>query len=278
MPSLPGDGTREAALRWLVHLRVADVPRVRALFTHHPRYADLTPVQYAEGLEWLRRTGLVTTSGHPVVDVGEQLPPDSAVVPHVLWNAADDERRRAIGTAGERCLLALLRQEGLMAVEHVSAVSDAFGYDIGALTFSDGHIHLEVKATTDPTRLVVHLTRHECEVMSADPWWIMGAVLVSKLGEALNVATVSRSWLRTAVPHDRSPRGSWESARLVVPPQALKPGLITEDGKRVLSGGSFATPEVWGMRGLRAAAVRPRAAARLRPTASATGGGKALPT
>ncbi|MFJ6613505.1 protein NO VEIN domain-containing protein [Streptomyces sp. NPDC091289] len=255
MPSLPGDGTREAALRWLKYLRVADVPRVRTLFTHHPRYADLTPVQYAEGLEWLRRTDLITAAGRPVVDVGERLPLNSALVPRVLWNAADDERRKAIGSAGERCLLALLREEGMTAVEHVSAVSDAFGYDIGALTPSDEQIHLEVKATTDPTRLVVHLTRHESEVMSADPGWIMGAVLVGERGAALSVATVSRSWLSSAVPYDRSSCGRWESARLVVPPQALKPGLIMEGGKSVLPGGSCGSRGVWGMQDREAVAV-----------------------
>lgn len=248
MPSLPGDGTREAALRWLRYLRIADVPRVRTLFTHHPCYADLTPVQYAEALEWLRRTELITAADRPVVDVGERLPLNSAVVPHVLWNAVDEERRRVIGTAGERCLLALLREAGLTEVEHVSAVSDAFGYDIGALTPSDERIHLEVKATTDPTRLVVHLTRHESEVMSADPGWLMSAVLVGVQGDALSVATVSRSWLLSAVPYDRSSRGRWESARLVVPTHALKPGLIMEDGKSVLPGASCAGRGVWGMR------------------------------
>ncbi|CAM5592753.1 hypothetical protein SBADM41S_02787 [Streptomyces badius] len=65
MPSPPGDGTREAARRWLIYLRIADVSRVRTLFTHHPRYADLTPVQYAEGLAWLRRTDLVSGAGRP---------------------------------------------------------------------------------------------------------------------------------------------------------------------------------------------------------------------
>ncbi|MEU0978273.1 DUF3883 domain-containing protein [Streptomyces griseus] len=247
MPSLPGEGTREAALRWLRYLRIADVPRVRTVFTHHPRYADLTPVQYAEALEWLRRTGMITAAGLPVVDVGDRSPSGSAGVPHVLWNAADDEKRRAIGTAGEMCLLALLREAGLTEVEHVSALSDVFGYDIGALTRYGERIHLEVKATTDPTRLVVHLTRHESEVMNADPGWIMGAVLVGKQGDALSVATVSRSWLVSAVPRDRSPRGRWESARLAVPPQALEPGLIMEGGKSVLPCASFRGRGVWGM-------------------------------
>ncbi|MFB8048726.1 protein NO VEIN domain-containing protein [Streptomyces rubiginosohelvolus] len=247
MPSLPGDGTREAARRWLIYLRIADVPRVRTLFTHHPRYADLTPVQYAEGLEWLQRTELVSPSGRPAVNVGEGLSLSGTAVPHVLWNAKDDERNKATGIAGESCLLALLRQAGMASVEHVSAVSDAFGYDIAATTPLDEHLHLEVKATTDPTRLVVHLSRHESDVMSADPRWVMGAVLVGRDGAALIVATVSRSWLRSAVPHDRSQRGRWESARLTVPPEALKPGLIMEDGKSVLAGGSCAMPGVWGM-------------------------------
>ncbi|MER6020990.1 protein NO VEIN domain-containing protein [Streptomyces anulatus] len=152
-------------------------------------------------------------------------------------------------------MLALLREAGLTAVEHVSAVSDAFGYDIGALTASDERIHLEVKATTDPTRLVVHLTRHESDVMSVDPGWIMGAVLVGEQGDALSVATVSRSWLLSAVRYDRSSRGRWESARLVVPDHALKPGLIMEDGKSVLPGASCAGREVWGMRDREMAAV-----------------------
>ncbi|MFH9265210.1 DUF3883 domain-containing protein [Streptomyces sp. NPDC017546] len=255
MPSLPGDGTREAALRWLRYLRIADVSRVRTLFTHHPRYADLTPVQYAEALRWLRLTGLITAADLPVVDVGERPPTDSVGVPQVLWDPGDDERRKAIGTAGERCLLALLREAGLTAVEHVSAVSDAFGYDIAALTPSGERIHLEVKATTDPTRLVVHLTRHEHDVMNADPGWIMGAVLIGVRGEALSVATVSRSWLLSAVPHDRSSRGRWESARLVVPYQALKPGLIMEDGKSVLPGASFVARGVWGVRDREAVTV-----------------------
>ncbi|MYV59670.1 DUF3883 domain-containing protein, partial [Streptomyces sp. SID4931] len=51
-------------------------------------------------------------------------------------------------------------------------MSDAFGFDIAATTPLGEHLHLEVKATTDPTRLVVHLSRHESDVMSADPRWV----------------------------------------------------------------------------------------------------------
>ena len=58
MLQLPGDGTLKAALRWLQALRTEDVPRVRALFTHHDEYADLTPDQYAQGLLWLHQVGM----------------------------------------------------------------------------------------------------------------------------------------------------------------------------------------------------------------------------
>ncbi|MEU6231460.1 DUF3883 domain-containing protein [Kitasatospora sp. NPDC047058] len=59
MPPLPAEGTLKAAVRWLRALRTADVKRARALFTHHDAYADLTPAQYTDGLDWLRRIGLV---------------------------------------------------------------------------------------------------------------------------------------------------------------------------------------------------------------------------
>lgn len=250
MPSLLGEGTRRAALRWLAHLPVADVPRVRALFTHHPRYADLTPVQYSQGLDWLRRMGLVTEAGRPVLDVSESELQDAAVasaLPSVLWSRAADEARAEIGAAGERALLDLLLRGGATAVRHVAAISDAYGYDIEALLTATEVMHLEVKSTTDPTRLLVHLTRHEYEVMRTDTEWMMAAVLVGADGSALSVATVCRLWLLSAVPEDRSEDGRWQSARLAVPPQALTPGLRAGPGRRLLPDGSLQVGLVWGM-------------------------------
>ncbi|MER7705262.1 DUF3883 domain-containing protein [Kitasatospora sp. NPDC097605] len=59
MTRLPAEGAMRAALRWLHVLRTTDVDHARALFTHHDAYADLTPAQYADGLEWLERIRLI---------------------------------------------------------------------------------------------------------------------------------------------------------------------------------------------------------------------------
>lgn len=65
MPLPLSESTRAAALRWLALLRVCGVPRAQVLFTHHPRYADLTPTSTRKacpglgGLAWsLRRAVL----------------------------------------------------------------------------------------------------------------------------------------------------------------------------------------------------------------------------
>ncbi|WP_093822236.1 protein NO VEIN domain-containing protein [Streptomyces sp. PpalLS-921] len=248
MPSPLGEGTRRAALRWLSFLHVADVPRARALFTHHPRYADLTPVQYADGLAWLRETGMVTSSGRPVVHIGTDVSHElDGAVPRVLWSPEVNEALSQTGTAGERALLALLRGTGLASVTHVAAVSDAYGYDIAIALPSGEGMHLEVKSTTDPTRLVVHLTRHEYEVMASDPEWLMGAVLVGADMSALSVAEVSRQWLLSVVPQDQSMQASWESVRIHVPAHVLVPGLTARSGYRALPANVFPARSVWGI-------------------------------
>lgn len=229
MPSLPSEATRRAALRWLTELRVAGVSRVRTLFANHPAYADLTPAQYAEGLAWLRRTGMVTGTGCPAVEVNANELRDAgaaSALPQGQWSQAADEARRAVGAAGEQALLRLLRTGGVPQVRHVAAESDAYGYDIAAGPSSE-RAHLEVKSTTNPTRLVIHLTRHEYEVMASDAAWHMVAVLVGRDGNAVNVATVSRAWLHSAVPADQDEAGRWESVRLEVPAYAISPGLKT---------------------------------------------------
>lgn len=250
MPSQLGEGTRRAATRWLVHLRRADIPRLRAMFTHHPAYADLTPAQYSEALNWLRKTGMVSPTGRPAVDMEDPASQaEERGIRPVLWDSASEERNRQTGAAGEQALLTLLRLSGASPVVQVSAVSDAYGYDIDATAPGDEFLHVEVKATTDPTRLVVHLTRHESDVMRADPAWIMSAVLVGADGGALSIATVSRRWLRSALPADLTPDARWESARLAVPGHALLPGLVTDGARRILPAIGPRCPYVWGMSG-----------------------------
>ncbi|MGW0902661.1 protein NO VEIN domain-containing protein [Streptomyces sp. NPDC002853] len=244
------EGARHAALRWLEVLRVADVPRARALFTHHPDYADLTPVQYADGLEWLIRTGLVDRRGLPVVSIcGHHYPERAAAPPFARrkWDESAEAARKLTGSAGEAAMLELLTLGGAVRVVHVAAVSDTYGYDIEASSLAGAVAHLEVKATTDPTRLVVHLTRHEYEVMRRDVDWFMAAVLIDRQGRALNVVTVDRDWLRLAAPLDQDPRGAWETARYSVPVCAMEPGLVKGDGSRVIPADALPFMPVWGL-------------------------------
>ncbi|MFC9857889.1 MULTISPECIES: protein NO VEIN domain-containing protein [unclassified Streptomyces] len=248
MPLPLTDSTRRAALRWLMLLRVSGVPRVQVVLTHDRRYADLTPAQYAAGLAWLRRTGMVTAEGRPVVEVSDSAMGDMGAshgVPLAKWSQAADEARRAVGEAGEHALLRLLEQGGLPHVRHVAAESDAYGYDIEAAWSGKEGGHLEVKSTTDPTRLVIHLTRHECDVMMTDQEWCLAAVLVGMDGEAVNVATVSRQWLRSSVPTDKAKEGKWESARLQVPASAISPGLTVRD-RALLPQARLPSQPVWG--------------------------------
>ncbi|MFJ3643496.1 protein NO VEIN domain-containing protein [Streptomyces sp. NPDC090108] len=250
MRMAPGEGTRRAALRWLEYLDVADIPRVRSLFTHHPDYSDLTPVQYADGLAWLVSRGLITPGGRSLIKVNpsEQHDRDAALhIAQVRWTPDVEAARRETGIAGERAIVQLLERSGAARTVHVAAISDAYGYDVHA-ELRDGAVgHIEVKATTDPTRLVVHLTRPEYEVMRRDPDWLLTAVLVGSDGCALNVVTVCRDWLSTAAPKDRDRHAHWESARFSIPEHAVVPGILGTGGRTLVPEAIAPFMSVWGL-------------------------------
>lgn len=229
---------------------MADVPRARAMFTHHRDYADLTPAQYADGLAWLLRTGMVDRGGQPVVSLRGYNCSESAEEPRLAWTKWDESAeaaRRAIGSAGEAAILGLLAHGGAARVVHVAAVSDTYGYDIAASSAESAIAHIEVKATTDPTRLVIHLTRHEYEVMCRDEDWLLAAVLIDRQEQALNVVTVDSDWLRCAAPLDQDRRVAWESARYSVPTCAMEPGLVKRDGSPVILADGVPVMPVWGL-------------------------------
>ncbi|MFF2894992.1 protein NO VEIN domain-containing protein [Streptomyces sp. NPDC057966] len=189
---------------------------------------------------------MVTGTGCPAVEVNATELRDvgaASALPQGQWSQAADEARRAVGAVGEQAILRLLRTGGVPQVRHVAAESDAYGYDIAAGPSSE-RAHLEVKSTTNPTRLVIHLTRHEYEVMASDAAWHMVAVLVGRDGDAVNVATVSRAWLHTAVPADQDEAGRWESVRLEVPAHAISPGLMTRTWELVVDGPAPSRP-IW---------------------------------
>lgn len=57
--SIPPETIVRGAQRWLQLIPVSGVNRARALLSTAREYADLTPTQYAESLEWVQRTKLL---------------------------------------------------------------------------------------------------------------------------------------------------------------------------------------------------------------------------
>jgi hypothetical protein len=252
-----------AARRWLEHLSNSGVARTRSLFTTHPDFADLTPSQYETAYTWLSENGLLTGNrpGAPVTELlfdavvsgsgaswlpdadvmvrsPDELPidalqtasilglsPDAAYARvHGMWGKVDTAERARIGIAGELALIQLLTDFTKCQVDHVAARSDGYGYDISAVS-SISIAHLEVKSTLRRGRLSIYLSRHEYETMRRDPCW---RLIVVRLAAELTldaVATVPASWIAEQIPADSGSFGRWESCRLDVPREELRPGI-----------------------------------------------------
>ncbi|MET7478193.1 DUF3883 domain-containing protein [Streptomyces sp. NPDC005648] len=252
-----------AAVRWLERLPASGVARVRALFTTHGDFSDITPTQYDAAYTWIRETGLLAEahSGAPlncrVFDAAmarsgvpwfqdadllvrrpDELPedalrtaetlgltPDEAYAQvNTVWGKVDTEQRSRIGSAGELALLKLLSESAEGRVEHVAAWSDGYGYDIFVDAYQHS-AHLEVKTTVRVGRLTVYISRNEYETMLRDPAWELVTVRLTPELKLRSVAAVPKGWIAENVPSDRTPRGRWESCRLDVPPEVPVPGI-----------------------------------------------------
>ncbi|MEU2283281.1 DUF3883 domain-containing protein [Streptomyces sp. NPDC013178] len=236
---------------------------MRALFTTHSDFSDITPTQYDAAYTWIREMGLLdeANSGVPVncrvfeaamarsgvpwfrdadllIRRPDELPEDALRAAETLgltletayaqvstaWGKIDTEERSKIGSAGELALLELLAASADGRVEHVAAWSDGHGYDI----FVDAHqhsAHLEVKTTVRVGRLTVYLSRNEYETMLRDPAWELITVRLTPELELIAVAAVPKEWIAGQVPADRSTHGRWESCRLDIPPEIPVPGI-----------------------------------------------------
>jgi hypothetical protein len=262
VPGLPEPVLR-AAVRWLERLPVSGAARVRALFTAHSDFSDITPTQYDAAYAWLRETGLldglrcsipahrrvfdaaIAHSGAPwlpdadlLVQGPDELPDDALRAAEALglseheayaqlaavWGKVDAAERKRIGAAGELALVELLTASVEARVEHVAAWSDGYGYDI-SVHASQHRAHLEVKTTLRRSRLTVYLSRNEYETMLRDPDWELVAIRLAHDLQLQAVATVPRDWIASQVPEDQSPHGRWESCRLDVPPEVPAPGI-----------------------------------------------------
>jgi hypothetical protein len=105
---------------------------LRALFASAAEFCDLTPVQYADALSWLRRTGLVDSSGRlttkALMAPSVQLAVLEAALEHsaALWMANADQLVRAADELPEDALAAGLAL-GLSELDTFATVQRVWG-------------------------------------------------------------------------------------------------------------------------------------------------------
>lgn len=260
--SIPPEPIVRGAQRWLELIPTAGLQRARSLLATSQEYADLTPTQYGEALDWVQRSGLlaaesaaispehlleeIIVAGSPswlpdadiLIQDGAEIPEDALSAAESLglgpldalacirraWGKVDTEIRREIGDQGELEILRHLNPRAGVTVDHVAVWSDAHGYDIAVM---DGSLvcHLEVKATTRSNRLTLHLSRNEYETMRSDSWWQLAIVVLGETRRLARVYSVDREWVRSCAPIDTARGGRWEAARFDVPPAACEPGI-----------------------------------------------------
>ena len=97
--------------------------------------------------------------------LGPDLAPIVLSVHRAITSASDAMVRKQIGDAGELAVVSALERIGI-APNHVSLVSDAYGYDIEYQSGQDLH-QLEVKACVRSTAHRVIVTRNEYEKATA---------------------------------------------------------------------------------------------------------------
>lgn len=250
------------------------IPRARALLANHPKYSDLSPTQYATAFSLLRDLGVSLTaefSARPenvvlgaifehappqwvqdadrLVQSPDELPSDITSAGQALgldidevyrqlfvsWGKVDTASRERVGAAGEAALVALLRGRTHGLVEHVSELSDGFGYDVA---FSDESVvaHLEVKSTTRKGRFTAYLSRHEFNVMLRDRHWALIAVHLTESLAIAGVGAVPRDWIAANIPRDMGASGTWASCKLEVPADVIEDqvGQLGERAMRAL--------------------------------------------
>lgn len=136
----------------------------------------------------------------------------------------DLQARERIGAAGEMGLIRLLEAQWPGSTTHVSVDDDTAGYDIafnlGALTW-----HLEVKSTSRRGRLVIYVSRNEFVTGEADRFWRLVVIGLDHGDQPSALATVSQDTLAQRSPRDTHHDADWASARYVLGPQDLTPGL-----------------------------------------------------
>ncbi len=200
---------------------------------------------------WLRiavREGAVSFDYVPATDMDELqwLADDLTDILVEVYREIDavrnDQIRKWLGDTAELIVMAALRLAG-RSPEHVSKISDAFGYDIEC---QSPHERIEVKAATDATKSRFHLSRNEFEKSKLyGPQWMLLQVVFSTecfilpivgSAEVTGLFELPSTELRQAIPPD-TPAFKWtDSAEVSPPSQTWRVSRLRLDDSFVSSG------------------------------------------
>ena len=164
------------------------------------------------------------------------LAPIVLAVHRAITSASNDELRKQIGDAGELAVVSALERIGI-APNHVSLVSDAYGYDIEYQL--NHHLHrLEVKACVPSTadRVIVSRNEYDTAAKYASSWRLIqvcfaSAIIINRRATYSDVLSIrelpsnsfvslgprstnSFRWLEAA--EFRPPDDFWNTSRLRV--------------------------------------------------------------
>ena len=143
------------------------------------------------------------------------------------WHKFDDTARRQLGLAGELAFVEWLQRHTVAQVVHISMFDDSAGYDM-ALTI-EGRVcaRVEVKSTRREDSARIYLSRNEVETMLVYSSWCLQLVQLDASNALRKVSWVSRESILSGVPLDGS-RGSWQSMRMTLSQDILRPGLAPQ--------------------------------------------------
>lgn len=148
----------------------------------------------------------------------------------------DDERRAAIGAAGERLVVAearaelkhLARPDLARSVRRVSVVSDQLGYDVIAPCLQGAPRRLEVKTTThwEAPTAHIYLTRNEAGAGQYIDGWKLVLCSITDIHRAEGniVGWWSYADLTERLPHDVD-GGEWQQAKVSLQVSPSRAGL-----------------------------------------------------
>ena len=143
----------------------------------------------------------------------------------------DHERLIEIGSIGEDFVVGELRRllsaENSRRIRHISLEDDSAGYDVvtPSVTLSDQVQLLEVKTSVRPGSIFsCFVSRNEFRVGCNNSNWSLVCVRLIDSKPTL-LGHINLNLIRNNFPVDQEPSIRWESSRVQIPLEVLRPGL-----------------------------------------------------